>query len=155
LDAATRAELLSARETAWRAFFEKGAAARLEGILGPELVAIQESADRWDDRPRLLAMAKAMEKQNIRLFRLEFPRTEIQRFGDTAILYYTYVFETGVEGNTVVDQGRGTEIFVHRGGRWVDVGWHLDQGAFVRKDGVWVRLGDGSGGAPAAGAPGV
>jgi uncharacterized protein DUF4440 len=154
-DDAVRAELLAARDTAWRAFFEKGGAAKLETILAPELVAIQESAERWEDRPRLLAMAKAIEKQGVQILRLEFPRTEMQIFGDTAILYYTYLFETGVPGNSVTDEGRGTEVFVRRDGRWLDVGWHLDNGAFVRKDGVWVRLGGGSDRSAAASAPGV
>jgi hypothetical protein len=38
------------------------------------------------------------------------------------------------------DAGRGAEIFVQRGDRWVDVGWHLDNGPFQRKDEVWNRL---------------
>ncbi len=62
-------------------------------------------------------------------------------FGDTAILYYTYVFETGGNGKSVVDAGRGTEVFVRRDGKWVDVGWHLDNGPFFRKDGEWIRAG--------------
>src|SRR3954466_9519527 len=38
-------------------------------------------------------------------------------------LYYTYIFETGVEGKqSWVDTGRGTEVFVRQDGRWVDVG---------------------------------
>jgi hypothetical protein len=72
-----------------------------------------------------------MNEKGVRLLRLEFPRTEIQLFGDTAILYYTYIFETGLNDKSVVDGGHGIEIFVRRDGKWVDVGWHLDHGPFL------------------------
>jgi Domain of unknown function (DUF4440) len=136
-----RKELLNARETAWRSFFQKDLAV-VERILGQELIAIQQNSDHWDNRPRLLALARAMNEQSVQLLRLEFPRTEIQLFGDTAILYYTYIFETGLKGKSVVDGGRGTEVFVRRAGKWVDVGWHLDNGAFAHANGQWTRVGE-------------
>src|SRR4030095_1829365 len=105
-----RNELLDARDTAWRSFFQKDLTV-LEKILAPELIAIQQNSDKWDDRTRLIALAKAMNEQGVQLLRLEFSRTEIQLFGDTAILYYTYIFETGLKGKYVVDGGRGTAIF--------------------------------------------
>jgi hypothetical protein len=114
-----RKELLNARETAWRSFFQKDLDV-VDKILVPELIAIQENSDRWDNRTSLIALAKAMTEKGVQLLRLEFPRTEIQLFGDTAILYYTYIFETGLKGKSVVDGGRGTEIFVRRDGKWVD-----------------------------------
>ncbi len=136
-----RRELLDARDTAWRSFFQKDLTV-VEKILAPELIAIQQNSDKWDDRTHLIALAKAMNKQGVELLRLEFPRTEIQLFGDTAILYYTYVFETGLKGKSVVDGGRGTEVFVRRDGKWVDVGWHLDNGAFSHANGQWIRVGE-------------
>jgi hypothetical protein len=136
-----RKELLEARETAWRSFFQKDPAV-VERILAPELIAIQQNSDRWDNRSRLIALAKAMNEQGVQLLRLEFPRTEIQLFGDTAILYYTYIFETGLKGKSVVDGGRGTEVFVRRDGKWIDVGWHLDNGPFSHANGEWTRIGD-------------
>ncbi len=135
-----RTELLEARSTAWRAFFQRDLTV-LEQILAPELIAIQEQVERWDNRASLLKMAQSMKERGVQLTRLEFPRTEIQLFGNTAILYYTYVMEQRLGDQAVVDSGRGTEIFIRRDGKWVDVGWHLDQGAFQRKNGAWVRLG--------------
>ena len=135
-----RKELLEARSTAWRAFFQKDLTV-LEQILAPELIAIQEQAERWDNRASLLKMAQSMKERGVQLTRLDFPRTEIQLFGNTAILYYTYVMEQRLGDEAAVDSGRGTEIFVHRDGKWIDVGWHLDQGAFQRKNGAWIRLG--------------
>ena len=136
-----RKELLEARETAWRSFFQKDLTV-VERILAPELIAIQQNSDRWDNRTGLIALAKAMNEQSVQLLRLEFPRTEIQLFGDTAILYYTYIFETGLKGKSVVDGGRGTEVFVRRDGKWVDVGWHFDNGPFSHANGEWTRIGE-------------
>src|SRR5262245_23811937 len=136
-----RKELLDARETAWRSFFQKDLSV-VEKILGPELIAIQENSERWDNRTGLVALAKSMSERGVQLLRLEFPRTEIQLFGDTAILYYTYIFETGLKGKSAVDAGRGTEIIVRRDGRWIDVGWHLDNGPFSHANGNWIRVGE-------------
>jgi hypothetical protein len=136
-----RKELLETRETAWRSFFQKDVSV-VESILAPELIAIQESSELWADRAGLVSMAKSMGERGVQLPRLEFPRTEIQLFGDTAILYYTYIMEQRLGDRVAVHAGRGTEIFVRRNGKWVDVGWHLDNGAFQRKDGAWIRLGE-------------
>ncbi|MEZ0471994.1 nuclear transport factor 2 family protein [Luteimonas salinilitoris] len=134
-----RAELFAARETIWRAFFNDDPA-QVEALLGPELIAIQQHQERWEDRDRLVALARGIQQQDVRILRLEFPQTEIQVFGDVAVMYYTYVFETGDGQKSATDAGRGTEIFVRRDGRWIDVGWHLDSGAFVRRGETWVRL---------------
>jgi hypothetical protein len=94
-----RKELLEARSTAWRAFFQKDLSV-LEQILAPELIAIQEQVERWDNRASLLKMAQSMKERGVQLTRLEFPRTEIQLFGNTAILYYTYVMEQRLGDST-------------------------------------------------------
>ena len=139
----TRHELFDAREAAWRSFFVADPAAAIEKSISPAVIAIQQNEEKWDNRAHLIAVAQAMQKQKIKLIRIEFPHTEVQLFGDTAILYYTYIFETGAEGKASwVDTGRGTEVFVRQDGRWVDVGWHLDNGAFQSKDGHWLKLGE-------------
>jgi hypothetical protein len=48
-----RKELLDARATAWGAFFQKDQKV-LDEILAPELIAIQQNSDHWEDRTRLL-----------------------------------------------------------------------------------------------------
>ena len=136
-----RNTLLRARESAWHAFFSKDPAL-LDRLIAPELIAIQESQDQWENREHMKAVAKWLWDHEVTLRRLEFPRTEIQVYGNTAILYYTYVFETATAGkSTGTDAGRGTEIFVLRDGQWVDVGWHLDNGPFLFKEGKWAREG--------------
>lgn len=56
--------------------------------------------------------------------RLEFPHTEVQRFGDVAVTWSIFRLETEVKGKPSVDAGRATEIFVRRDGQWVNPGWH-------------------------------
>jgi len=136
----TRGELLAARDAAWRAFFTEDPG-RLESMLGPELIAIQQSQEKWESKADLIKMAHAIRKQGIKITDIKFPRTEIQLFGDVAVLYYTYVFGTAGNGWAVTDEGRGTEVFVRRDGKWVDVGWHLDNGAFRRQGDTWNRVG--------------
>lgn len=136
----TRRELFEARENAWRSFFQKDPSA-VERILAPELIAIQQSAERWDTRAELIELAKLMSEREVQLTRLEFPHTEVQVFGDTAILYYTYFMEQRMGKSASLEAGRGTEIFVRSDNRWVDVGWHLDSGAFRRRNGAWLRVG--------------
>jgi hypothetical protein len=139
----TRNELFEARDAAWRSFFQEDPATAIEKTISPDVIAIQENEEKWDNRVHLIVVAKAMQSQKIKLIRLEFPRTEVQVFNDIAILYYTYIFETGIEGGVSgVDAGRGTEVLMHRDGHWLDVGWHLDNGAFQFKDGRWVKMGD-------------
>ena len=63
-----------------------------------------------------------------KLLALEFPRTEIQVYGYTAVIYSDYAYELEVGGQAKRRAGRVTEVFVLRGGQWVNPGWHLDGG---------------------------
>ena len=67
-------------------------------------------------------------KSGGKLVKLEFPKTEIQVFGYTAIVYSDYSYELEVGGQKINQAGRVTEIFVNRKGKWVNPGWHLDSG---------------------------
>jgi hypothetical protein len=129
-----RREILRAREAVWRAWFANDQE-ELDWMIPAETVAINAGAKEWEGRAEVLAGSRAFVEGGGRLVRFEFPRTEIQLFGDVAILYTTYLFETesGGEprqrrGERSVTAGRGTEIFVRRGGRWVNSGWHTDSG---------------------------
>jgi len=145
ISAQTRAELLAARDAAWRAFSDNPG--QLEHLLGPELIAIQQSQEDWDNRDKLIKLGEAMHRQGVKTTRLEFPRTEVQVFGNVAILYYTYIFGQAAGNRSVTEAGRGTEVFLRRDGRWVDVGWHLDNGAFVHRNDAWQRMSPSPGGA--------
>ena len=58
---------------------------------------------------------------------MEFPKTEMQIYGNTIIIYTTYLYEIEAQGKRSTTTGRGTEIFVRRNNLYVNTGWHLDQ----------------------------
>ena len=120
-----RKSLLDAREAVWRAFFA-GDRVALEKLLPEELLTIEPHADRWGSRQSTLENSARFHDGGGKLIRLEFPKTEIQAYGETAILYTDYLFEIEQNGARSVNSGRATEIFVNRGGAWVNPGWHLD-----------------------------
>lgn len=119
--------LLDAREAVWRAFFA-GDRAALEKALPPETKAIEAGGDAWSNREQVLANSVDFAKNGGKLVKLEFPKTEIQMYGPTAVLYSTYAYELEVGGQHVNRSGRVTEVFVLRDGQWVNPGWHMDSG---------------------------
>ena len=127
LDAGGRAALLAAREQVWRSWFENDQP-RLERLLPPKVVAINYGDTTWYDRVGVLRGAEEFARTRARLVGLAFPRTEIQSFGDVAILYSLFRVETESRGERTVDFGRATEVFVRRDGRWLNASWHLDSG---------------------------
>ena len=122
-----RQRILMARETVWRAYFGNDRPA-LERLIPTEAIAIDNGSDEWSDRAAIFNGAKSFVDGNGKLIRLEFPKTEIQVYGNTIIVYTTYLVETEMNGKRRTDSGRGTEIFVRRGDDLVNVGWHLDSG---------------------------
>lgn len=119
-----KGEILRARRAVWEAWFSDSP--ELKEMIPAEAVAMNPGADTWSHREGIVREAQQFVSSGGRLLRLEFPKTEIQLFGDVAILYTTYRFETETGGRRRVASGRGTEIFVHRGGHWINSGWHLD-----------------------------
>ena len=121
-----RERILAAREAVWKAWFANDRAL-LEKLIPEEAIAIDSETESWSNRAAILDSAKRFADNGGKLVRLEFPKTEIQVYGDTIILYTTYVYETEVNGKRTTSSGRGTEMFVRRGDDLVNVGWHLDQ----------------------------
>jgi ketosteroid isomerase-like protein len=122
-----RKRLLADRETVWRSFFS-GDTKTLRSVLGKELVGINAGEEGWMNRAGALAAAKEMRERGARLLRLEFPKTEIQFYGDNAIVYSQYAYELEIGAHRETASGRATEVFIRRGGGWVNPGWHLDSG---------------------------
>lgn len=120
-----RERILNAREAVWRAWFGNDQAA-LEKLIPEETIAINAGDSEWSNRAAILAGAKGFAASRGKLVRLEFPKTEIQIYGNTVILYTTYLYETEANGKRTTQSGRGTEIFVQRGDDLVNSGWHLD-----------------------------
>jgi Domain of unknown function (DUF4440) len=122
-----RKQILVAREAVWKAWFTNDRAA-LEKLIPEEAIAIDSASETWSNRKAIFASAQRFADSGGKLLRLEFPKTEIQAYGNTIIVYTTYLVETEVDGKRNVEQGRGTEMFVKRGDTFVNVGWHLDSG---------------------------
>jgi ketosteroid isomerase-like protein len=122
-----KSSLLAAREAVWRAWFANDTPLLAE-LIPPELIAI-ETSGKWQTREDELAGAKDFSAKGGKLVRLEFPQTEIQAYGHTAILYTKFTLETEMDGKRTTLSGRATEMFVSRHDKWVNVGWHLDSGS--------------------------
>lgn len=120
-----RKAILDARESVWRAYFTNDRKT-LEKLIPEETIAINEVGGNWSDRAAILASAQRFADSGAKLVRLEFPKTEMQIYGNTVILYTTYLYELERDGKRTTVSGRGTEMFVQRDNALVNVGWHLD-----------------------------
>jgi ketosteroid isomerase-like protein len=119
--------LLDTREAVWRAYFA-GDRATLEKLIPEETIAIEPDNNTWGNRQIVLNGAEQFAKSGGKLLKLEFPKTEIQVFGFTAVVYSNYSYELEAGGQHINQSGRVTEVFVLRKGQWVNPGWHMDTG---------------------------
>ena len=127
LSGPAKKQLLDAREAVWRAYFANDRAT-LEKLIPDETVAINAQDNNWKNRKAILEGSAEFAKNGGKLVKLEFPRTEIQVYGNTAVIYSEYAYALEVGGQHVQESGRATEVFVLRDGKWVNPGWHLDSG---------------------------
>ena len=119
--------LLDAREAVWRAYFA-GDRATLEKLIPEETIAIESGHNNWSNRQMIFDSSAEFVKSGCKLLKLEFPKTEIQVYGYTAVVYSNYALELEIGGQKTNQAGRVTEIFVLRNGQWVNPGWHMDSG---------------------------
>jgi ketosteroid isomerase-like protein len=122
---ASQDELLRVREQVWRAWFA-GDTKTLQQLVPPESIVMSGGEEKWKNQADVLRTAAEFHAKGGKLVRLEFPRTEVQRFGDVAIVWSSYVLETELDGKRTTVSSRATEIFVWRHGRWTNPGWHTD-----------------------------
>ena len=128
LDDQMKKRLLDAREAVWRAYFG-GDRATLEKLIPEETIAIDPGGDpNWSGLQKILQGSTEFAKNGGKLIKLEFPKTEIQMYGMTAVIYSIYSYELEVGGKRTTNTGRVTEVFVLRNGQWVNPGWHMDSG---------------------------
>jgi ketosteroid isomerase-like protein len=119
-------QLLRVRESVWRAWFADDKKTLAE-LVPPGSIAISAGQTQWQNQADILRSAAEFHAKGGRLVRLEFPRTEVQHFGDVAISYSQYVYETEEGGKRSVTSGRVTEVFVQKDGQWTNPGWHTDE----------------------------
>ena len=116
--------LLTAREAVWRAWFA-GDSAQLTKLLPPELITVEGSGDFGTLKSNLDG-SRGFASSGGKLARLVFPRTEMQAYGNTVVLYTTYEMDLVTGGSTKTERGAATEVFVQQpDGRWVNTGWQL------------------------------
>jgi len=124
IDGNDRKALLAAREAVWRAWFA-GDTAALSKLVPPELITIDPGSETFGTRASNLDGAQRFAASGAKLTRLAFPRTDIQSYGNTAILYTTYELDLVSGGQTSTQRGVATEVFVRQDGRWINTGWQL------------------------------
>ena len=122
-----KAELLDARESVWRTFFA-GDVKTLADLVPPDTIVISGDNEKWRYQADVLESSRKFHAGGGKLVRLEFPRTEVQWYGDVAIVWSSYSLETEIDGKRTPEAGRVTEIFVRRNGHWTNPGWHTDSG---------------------------
>lgn len=122
-----KSELLATRELAWRAFFA-GDRATLDAMLPPEFIGIGWGGGAWRDKASTLTSSEEFARAGGKLKLLEFPRTDLQVYGDAVIVFSEYKVELLSGGQDVTQAGRATEVFVKRNGKWLHPSWHLDSG---------------------------
>jgi ketosteroid isomerase-like protein len=126
LPAAEKKKLLEAREAVWRAFFTNDQK-QLDRLLPEDTITLDGPLENpFVKKAQILEFAKQTAQGGTKLVRLEFPLTEMQVYGDTVIIYTTYLYELeNAQGERRASKGRATEIFVRRKGEWLNPGWHL------------------------------
>lgn len=120
---ASNDELLKVREQVWRAWFQ-GDAKTLEKLVPPGTIVISDGEEKWKNQDDVVRTSIEFHGKGGKLIRLEFPRTDVQHFGDVAIVWSSFVLETESDGKRSSSAGRATEIFVWRDGHWLNPGWH-------------------------------
>jgi Domain of unknown function (DUF4440) len=94
--------LLHVRETVWRAWFT-GDTKTLEGLIPPESIVMIGGEEKWKNQADVLHSAAEFHANGGKLVRLEFPHTEVQHFGDVAIVWSQYLAETETNGKPSSD----------------------------------------------------
>ena len=121
------AELLRIREKVWRAWFA-GDTDTLTELVPPETIVMSGGEEQWKHQADVLRTSAEFHAKGGKLIQLEFPRTEVQHFGNVAVVWSSYKLEIEVDGKRSPDSGRVTEIFVRRDGHGANPGWHTDAG---------------------------
>jgi hypothetical protein len=124
LDDDERASLMKAREAVWRAWFG-GDEAALRKLLPPELITIEPGSSTFGTLKSTLEGSRGFAGGGGKLTRIVFPTTEIQVYGNTAILYTSYEMDLQSGGQKRTERGMATEVFVNKDGTWLNTGWQL------------------------------
>jgi ketosteroid isomerase-like protein len=118
-------QLFKVRDSVWRAWFSNDVKT-LHALVPPNSIVISGGEQNWKHQAEVFQSAADFKSGGNKLIHLEFPHTDIQYFGNVAIVWSEYLVETESQGKHAVSTGRADEIFVFRKGQWVNPGWHTD-----------------------------
>jgi ketosteroid isomerase-like protein len=122
-----RKELLTVRRLVWDSYFNNDRT-QLTRLIGEDFLTINPGEEHWQDKAEFLAGAQGFAEHQGKLVSLTFPRTEIQEFGDVAVLYSIVRITMESGGKRESLNCRSTEVFQKREGQWVNTGAHVDSG---------------------------
>jgi ketosteroid isomerase-like protein len=121
---AQKQPILAAREAVWRAWYS-GDTKRLAELLPPELITLHPGSENFGSYESIVKGSEQFAKSGGKLVKLAFPRTDFQAYGNTVIIYTTYELELENGGKKTTERGKATEVFLRRGGKWLNTGWQL------------------------------
>jgi ketosteroid isomerase-like protein len=124
---AEREELLRVRQLVWNSYFNNDQV-QLKKLIGEEFMTINPGEEHWQNRAEFTAGAQAFAEHHGKLVSLSFPKTEIQDFGDVAVLYSLVRITMESDGKQERLSCRSTEVFQKRQGQWVNTGAHVESG---------------------------
>src|SRR5262245_12772470 len=119
------AELLKVRRSVWIKWTENDQEA-LKKLVPEDTIVFSTGEPGTKHQAEVLEAAAAFRAAGGRLINLEFPKTEVQHFGDVAVTWSEYELELEVGGKREKTVGRVVEVFVKRNGQWTNPGWHTD-----------------------------
>lgn len=121
-----REQILTTREAVWRAYFTNDQTTSAK-LVPADTIVLEDSPEKpFVKQADILQSAKELAQNGMKLIRLVFPQTEMQVYGNTAIIYTTYLYDLeDKQGKRHTSTGRATEIFVYRNGAWLNPGWHM------------------------------
>jgi ketosteroid isomerase-like protein len=122
-----RTELLALRRIVWDSYFNNDQK-QLKKLIGDDFLTINPGEEHWQDKEEFLTGAKHFAEHHGKLVSLDFPKTEIQEFGDVAVLYSLVHITMESDGKRESLNCRSTEVFHKRDGQWVNTGAHVDSG---------------------------
>ncbi len=121
-------ELLSVRESVWRAWLG-GDGKALMAILPADFVGISADEGPFRNRTETIMESESFAAAGNKLTGLRFIDNRIQKLGTVSVIYcgFSFTFHDKAGALTTVT-GRATEVFVRSGKKWLHPGWHLDSG---------------------------
>ena len=118
--AETRAALLAARDTVWRAWFS-GDSVLLKEILPDSVVGMGKP------RAAIVADAVGFRENGGTLVSLSFSDDEFLVRNGMALVLSRYQVITSTAGVLDTMRGQATEVFTTENGRWLNPFWHLHE----------------------------